>query len=334
MESENPLVSIVVPVFNAEQTLEACVSSIIGSIAEHKLVCSYELLLVEDCSTDSSAMIAARLAEGLPFCRVVRHDANLGLAQARNTGIRESRGEYIVWVDSDDLVSLDWFESIVSALNKNNGKPDVVAFDFVKRFPDGRLEPNYYGEKRLLLKELGILHNPAHWVRDVLRSLQTFSFTVTKVFRRQLLLEFMFDAPRGALEDMGFMLSAAPAIKNVYYIPKQLYIYCISDEGLVGTLNTSRRLLHVRYAIEKIKKLPFAFKIAAMVSIAQILIEVRRASLLSHDEKPGRESMKYMRKAIPYVLMDTALPYKAKVVYLLSAFPFFTHFLKKMWRIT
>lgn len=333
METGNPLVSIVVPVFNAEQTLETCVSSVVGSIAEHKLVCSYELLLVEDCSTDSSALIAARLAAELPFCRVVQHDTNLGLAQARNTGIREARGEYVAWVDSDDRVSLDWFESIVLALN--NGKPDVVAFDFAKWFPDGRIKSNYYGEKYLLLKEPSVLRNPAHWVKDVLRSLQTFSFTVTKVFKRRILLEFMFDAPRGALEDMGLMLSVATSIHNVYYIPRQLYVYCIRSTSLVGTLNTERRLLHVKYALEKISQLPFSFKVAAMVSVAQLLVEVRRTELNPPDgvsTTASLECMKCMRAALPFVFLDHKLPVKAKIVYALSAYKCFSPLLRKIWK--
>jgi len=325
------LLSIVVPVYNVEETLEACVASILKSISSCDKKYPIELLLVEDCSTDRSAEVAAKIAEDVSICRLVRHPENLGLAQVRNTGIKESRGDYVAWVDSDDLVEPKWFGAIMSALAL--ASVDVVAFDFIRQHADGRRVPNEYGKKCLLLECGAILASPALWVKDVLRSLETFAFTVTKVFRRSILLSYGFDAPRGALEDMGFMLDAAPAVKSVYYIPVPLYVYRISAVGLVGTLDVRRRLFHVAYALGKIRKLPLELKIPAMVSVAQLLIEVRHVVATACDVQSRSECMKYMRSALPYLMFDSKLGAKHKIVYFLCGFPIFDVVLKWLWRV-
>ena len=325
------LISVVVPVYNVERTLEECVESIYASINQCTKDCLYEVLLVEDCSTDKSKSLAEKIAGSRPSCRLVSHSVNLGLAEARNTGLKEARGKYVAWVDSDDLVTVEWFSAIVSALGEN---PDLLAFDFSKKDQDGMVIPNEYGNKRYVLPKSGAFVNARHYIKDVLRSMDTFAFAWTKVIKRDLLVLCGYDAPRGALEDMGLMLSVAEKIQTVFYIPKQLYIYRISSESLVGTLNSERRMLHVKYAMEKSRKLSLALKIAAMVSIAQLLLEVRRGEIKKTNENKSHtllECQHYMRIVLLFVLFDFRVPIKAKLMYVMCGYDLFTPFLCRIW---
>ena len=90
--------SVIVPVYNVENYLEACISSVIAQSCR-----DYELILVDDGSTDSSGVLCDRLAEQY-HCRVI-HQENGGLGAARNTGIEAAQGDYLFFLDSDDFIS-------------------------------------------------------------------------------------------------------------------------------------------------------------------------------------------------------------------------------------
>lgn len=93
--------SIIVPVYNVEKYLEACIQSLANQ--EYS---DYEVLLVDDGSTDASGIICDRFAEQYPKVKVV-HRQNQGVAAARNEGLEQAKGEYILFVDSDDYVDSD-----------------------------------------------------------------------------------------------------------------------------------------------------------------------------------------------------------------------------------
>lgn len=92
--------SIIVPVYNVEQHLVRCVQSILA-----QGLSDYEVILIDDGSTDHSSILCDELANQHPHCIRCLHQANGGLSAARNTGIEASRGAYITFVDSDDELS-------------------------------------------------------------------------------------------------------------------------------------------------------------------------------------------------------------------------------------
>ena len=97
-------VSIIVPVFNAEQYLDAALSSILD-----QAMSSYEVILVDDGSTDSSPLICDRYSATDPRFRTI-HKSNGGVSSARNTGLNLAKGEYVMFVDSDDALLPDALE--------------------------------------------------------------------------------------------------------------------------------------------------------------------------------------------------------------------------------
>lgn len=117
-------VSIIVPVYNAESTLEKCLDSIFKQTLDN-----IELILVDDGSVDSSPAICDRLAhEHDNVC--VLHCKNGGPSAARNAGIPSARGKYTAFVDSDDIVRPDMFERLFSEAERSGA--DVVFCDYYK----------------------------------------------------------------------------------------------------------------------------------------------------------------------------------------------------------
>ena len=112
--SNNKQVSVIIPVFNNVKTLKKCVDSVISQTYRN-----IEIILVDDGSTDSSSLICDEYSE--TDSRVfVLHNDNGKVAYARNQGIKTAKGEYITFIDSDDYISPEYIEKLVSAIENEN----------------------------------------------------------------------------------------------------------------------------------------------------------------------------------------------------------------------
>ncbi len=110
------LVSVIVPIYNVEQYLEHCILSLVNQ--NYKLL---EIILIDDGSTDSSGEICEKWLQKDSRIHVI-HKKNEGLSAARNTGIVNSHGEFITFVDSDDYVHKDYINNLLDACLKNKVK--------------------------------------------------------------------------------------------------------------------------------------------------------------------------------------------------------------------
>ena len=115
------LISIVIPVYNGEAYLEACLDSILQQTHNH-----YEVIAVDDGSTDDSRTICEEYVAKDDRLRLVCQ-TNAGASAARNRGLKEAVGEYVYFLDSDDWIESTAFEEFICAEKKNNA--DVIFFD-------------------------------------------------------------------------------------------------------------------------------------------------------------------------------------------------------------
>jgi len=128
-----PLVSVIVPVYNVEQYLDECLNSI-----RQQTYKNIEIIVVEDCSTDNSLNTLTKHLED-PRVKLIQHEKNSGLSAARNTGIDTAKGNYIIFIDSDDLVHLSLIELCVKYAIVYDA--DLITYNF-KSFEDGvKLSP-------------------------------------------------------------------------------------------------------------------------------------------------------------------------------------------------
>lgn len=104
-------VSVIIPAYNAARTLPRCLKSIQAQYEQN-----WECIVVNDGSTDNTAEIIERYAMLDSRIRVITQ-ANCGVSAARNCGLKHAIGEYVTFVDSDDYVELDYFQSALSAID-------------------------------------------------------------------------------------------------------------------------------------------------------------------------------------------------------------------------
>lgn len=139
------LFSIVIPVYNVEGYLSQCVESV-----EKQKFGSCELILVDDGSTDSSGKICDQLAKVNENVRVF-HQKNAGLSAARNTGIRNSQGEYIVLLDSDDELYDDSLKNLAKVIEEKKYPDFVISRRCTIR--DGKMIPCAYQFTEVMMAE-------------------------------------------------------------------------------------------------------------------------------------------------------------------------------------
>ncbi len=132
-DPDAPRVSLVLPVHNGAEYLDAAIASIRAqSFADFELVC------VDDASADASPQILAAAAAADSRIRIIRLDANVGLPAALNRGFSAARGDYFSWTSDDNLLRADMLETLVAALDAN-ADVDVVHSDYSVIDPAGNL---------------------------------------------------------------------------------------------------------------------------------------------------------------------------------------------------
>lgn len=114
-QNNQPLVSIVMPVYNGEKYIVEALESVINQSYD-----DWELIIVNDCSTDSTGKVLADFAENDLRIRVIENKTNCGAAKSRNAAISESKGQYIAFIDSDDIWHEDKLEKQIAQATEAN----------------------------------------------------------------------------------------------------------------------------------------------------------------------------------------------------------------------
>ncbi|RZJ06685.1 MAG: glycosyltransferase family 2 protein, partial [Rubrivivax sp.] len=136
-----PWLSVLIPVYNVEAYLAECLASVLAGADD-----GVEVLLLEDCSTDGSALLAQQLADRHhPQVRLLRHERNGGLSAARNSLIDAARGDYLWFLDSDDVLMPGAVQSLRACVAQH-GQPDLVLCDFRTLRKPFRLKHRLRGE--------------------------------------------------------------------------------------------------------------------------------------------------------------------------------------------
>jgi len=208
----NPLISIIVPVYNIIEYLPRCVETL-----THQTYSNLEILLVDDGSTDGTGKLCEELATKDTRIRVF-HKENGGSSSARNLGIAHAKGEYIGFVDSDDYVEYNMYELLYEAIVRNGALVAQIGRDELDetgaRLPDICEPP----------KEESIIP-PEEFLKELLMHRGDCSFC-TKLLKKELFDKRQF--PLGVLnEDFHLLVQMLPEIGSIVSLPQQTYhVFC------------------------------------------------------------------------------------------------------------
>ncbi len=203
-----PLISVVVPVYNTLKYLPKCVASITAQTWNN-----LEILLVDDGSTDGTGALCDELARRDSRIKVY-HKRNGGSSSARNLGIRKAKGEYLGFVDSDDFIEPDMYERLAEAAIEYDAHMVQIGRNEVEE--DGNLLPDICTPP----KNIESIDSQA-FLKELLMHRGDCSFC-TKLIRRECMSEEAF--PVGVLnEDFHLLIHMLPELGNVISLPEVGY---------------------------------------------------------------------------------------------------------------
>ena len=237
--NENPMFSVIVPVYNTEKELSRCVDSILGQSFD-----DYELILVDDGSKDQSGQIIDEYGRTDEHV-VAIHQENMGCAEARNTGIRASKGQYLMFVDSDDR----WNDP--NALEKLceivvSSSPDLICFG-VKIVDESGKEVKV---RRPSLPD-GISNDKYSIFRYLVQHNEYFSTSYVKIIKREFFIENNMFFVKGLLsEDIEWSARLMMFCKDVKVFPEAFYERIRRSEGAITSSIGRKNIDHILMQIE------------------------------------------------------------------------------------
>ena len=220
-ESIPPIVSIIIPVFNAQQYLAQCLISV-----QAQTYNNLEIICVNDGSTDASLEILNKRAEGDKRIRIINQQ-NQGLSSARNTGLKYAKGDWIMFVDSDDWLEENAVETAINIAYEN--KCVIVAFDYICEFA-------HHSEVRQFLPTKKIFNGEDFFLRllgpigeqlNEPNKLNSLSIACAKLYKASTISNCKFISLKeiGPSEDTLFNLSIAKTASSIVYWPYAGYHY-------------------------------------------------------------------------------------------------------------
>ena len=214
----NSLVTVVVPVYNVEKYLDRCIDSIVNQTYKN-----LEIILVDDGSPDNCPQMCDAWAGRDNRIKVI-HKQNTGAGMARNTGIENSCGEYILFVDSDDFIDVKTIEKCIQKIK--NTQSDIVMFGRYTAFADGKMKETPIVTDKYFFSGTAILKDilPGLFIHE--RGIGISS--CNKIFKSSLIKEnnLKFKSEREILsEDAIFHLELFKFVNTVTIIPESFYYY-------------------------------------------------------------------------------------------------------------
>lgn len=209
--------SVVIPIYNAEKTVNRCVDSLLNQNFD-----AAEIILVNDGSTDSCKEICEQYSRNAKNVKYFEQE-NCGVSTARNLGIAKASGKYVMFVDSDDYVTDDYFSTIDKFINEKDC--DLLQFSFLKT--DGVNTTNtiyspYYSDNKdcILQKLSGLMCKKA------------INSPCAKVYKKSIVDKYNVDFTVGAsiAEDRAFNIKYALHINTLRIIDTALYCVCLENE--------------------------------------------------------------------------------------------------------
>lgn len=242
----DPLVSVIVPIYNTQNLLPRCLGSIL-----FQTYASMEIILVNDGSTDGSLAVCEKYTEKDDRIQIISQ-SNQGIIVAKKTGIRRAHGEYVMFVDSDDWIEPNLLETMVRAMQECNCS--LVCTDVYKDFEDGitveyrNMIPAGVHETDKIIKDLFFYKDTYEY--------GILPYSVAKLYPIDMLKEVLnniSDNIRYA-EDKAIVFSFVFQNIKVCFMDNIYYHYCVRDES-VCRLENPDYLVELTAVYKYIKKL-------------------------------------------------------------------------------
>lgn len=287
-----PLVSVVIPVYNVEKYLDRCIVSIVEQTYRNT-----EIILVDDGSKDNSPSICDSWAERDGRIRVI-HKQNAGAGMARNTGIDNACGDYILFVDSDDYIDLSTVEKCVQLHQKDNS--DIVMFGRVEAKKNGEtqnkpiLTDKYYFENEEVTEDIlsGLFINEKGFGVGV----------CGKMFRLPVIKDsgIRFRSERELLsEDAFFLVELFEHITSVSILPENFYYYYQNENSFSRTYKKEHQKLNDGFlacCMQACERLGYSEKVVRHIKVRYHIYVLTGMKQIVASDMSAKEKKKALKQ--------------------------------------
>lgn len=274
-----PKLSVVVPVYNMEKYLRKCLDSIIDETID-----DYEIIIVNDGSTDSSPAICQEYAEHYPKLINYISTPNGGLGAARNVGTENAKGEFIFYIDSDDYLAPNALREVMDSLQDD---VDICVFDFLNITEDGRVLSLTKGSERTGDFSLSdypefLFCPPNAW---------------NKIWKRNIFTDNGIVFPgRVWFEDIYITPKLYTKARKIKYVDKAWYMYLQRDGSITKNKNP-QRCLEIIDAVDSVLKYyrsvdlfeQYYPQLCYMALYHQVITSTTRVSLIDRNSPIQRQ---------------------------------------------
>lgn len=226
-----PFFSIMIPVYNVKDYIEHCLTTVLNQTFN-----DYEIVLIDDGSTDGSGEICDKYCEENKDRVTVIHKQNGGLLAARRTGVEAAKGKYGVFVDSDDYVSEKLLETVFQKINENDGA-DMVIYNFARHFDkngeDVNNLPTFTGDK-VFTEDKSDIYNKI-----------IYTYELNNIWMKVINMDLVRDDTTDYTmyysnsygEDLLQSLYPITYAKKIVYTDNVLYYYRINEKSMTAAVN-------------------------------------------------------------------------------------------------
>lgn len=231
--NNNPLISVIIPVYNVEKYLKKCLDSIICQTYKN-----LEIICINDGSTDSSLEILQEYAQKDTRIKLINQE-NKGLGATRNIGLSVAEGGFVSFIDSDDWIDKDLYQNCIDKINQNT---DVIVFGaYTVNLKNNKTYKGQYSSKNFKNEF------------NILKLFNIYTVAWNKLYRKSFLLDnnIIFDTPKTG-EDQTFFIKVVLNTKNICILKKDLYYYIKYRNGAlsnrkdytdISTINNTYRIV-------------------------------------------------------------------------------------------
>ena len=241
----DPLISIIIPIYNSEKYLRKCIDSVISQTFN-----DWEMILIDDGSTDNSGSICNEYASDSRV--IIKHAQNGGVSKARNMGLRLAKGDYVTFMDSDDWLEPNAFEIYNRAIVSTPPQPitpDIIKVGYYQDYGNGQSE-------QVTIPKPKYLYDTTEMLVATDES-RYFGFLWDELIKRSVIGSICFDEDISWCEDHLFSLQVFSACKSMALLPDVLYHYCIHSEESLSNVRDPQMILDVANKVYDLKHASF-----------------------------------------------------------------------------
>lgn len=303
-----PLVSIIVPIYNVEKYIEKCFDSIRKQDVKEDI----EIICIDDGSTDKSGIICDKYVELDKRFKVI-HQSNKGVSYTRNLGVQISKGKYLAWIDPDDYIDDNWWNNIKKIIDKD---VDIIFFDYRVLKGNQFIDKSFSNKSKFVDKHL--------FLKEIVIDRRIQNQLWQKVFKKSLMQNIKFPENISLMEDYAGLHKIVLNAKSVYYIAEKLYIYRIRDNSIVasGSIDKNYKAYLISkdryvYLLDRGIKVP---KIGYLIRALHVCIQYYKADRVDKNKNQKiyiecKNELKLNRK---YILMYKDCNIEIKIRFLLE----------------